>query len=107
MQSTDTRPMGERQVENAITQVSASTIRPGMHVWSFGGEPLGRVTAVDNDELVVKRPWLSDVRVPLQRVLTVGQDSLILTQLREPQSLPSPARTPAGRVSSLLTRKHT
>ena len=107
MQSTDIRPTAERQGKNEITRVSASSIRPGMDVCSFGGEPLGHVKAVEENDLVVKRPWLADARVPLERVLTVGRDSLILTRLSEPRCPPSPTSTstPARRIWSLLTHK--
>jgi hypothetical protein len=106
MQSTDTRLSGERHVESGITRVSASSIRPGMDVSSFGGDLLGRVKAVEANHLVVKRPWLSDARVPLERVLTVGRDSLILTRLRQLGSASPPTSTPAGGIWSLLTRRH-
>jgi hypothetical protein len=106
MQLTDTRPTGEREVESGITRVSASSIRPGMDVSSFGGDPLGRVKAVEKDHVVVMRPWLRDARVPLERVLAVGRDSLILTRLRQLRSTPSPTSRPARRIWSLLTRSH-
>jgi hypothetical protein len=104
MQSTDTRPTGELQ-ETRITRVSSSSIRPGMEVSSFGGDLLGSVRAVEENHLVIQRPWLGDARVPLERVLTVGRESLILTRLRQPPSPRSVSSTPANAMVMRLVRR--
>jgi hypothetical protein len=106
MQLTDTDRKGHSLVRGEITSVSASSMRPGMDVRSFGGEHLGRVKAVDDIELIVERPWLPDARVPLERVLTVARDNLILTRLGPPQAEPTPGGRQPGRLWSRLTMRH-
>ena len=63
-----------------VTPVSESSIGEGMQVYSFDGEHVGRVLHVDAGELVIKRSWGRQRRVPVESVLTVDRRQLILTR---------------------------
>jgi hypothetical protein len=53
-----------------------------MHVYSIAGERVGVVLAVEDNEVVFRRSWGRQMRVPLERVLSVGVQEIVLTQAK-------------------------
>jgi hypothetical protein len=70
---------GDQPAGRRITLVSRSSLRPGMDVYRLHGARLGRVKAVGEAELLIKRDWLGEVRVPLERVLAVVAERVVVT----------------------------
>ena len=70
----------DRDAGPRVTRVSGSSLRPGMEVYRADGEAVGRVTAVGEDDFLLKRRWLGHVQVPLDRVLAVIADRVLLTE---------------------------
>jgi hypothetical protein len=62
--------------------VSAESIRPRMHVYDFDGTHVGQVKEVLDGMLLVGRRWQADVRVPLEQVLAVIDQRVLLTVSR-------------------------
>ena len=63
----------------SMPEVSRESIRPGMDVYDHDGVHLGWVKDVHHAEFLVGRRWHRDVRVPLDQVLAVLDQRVVLT----------------------------
>jgi hypothetical protein len=62
-----------------MISVSRESIRPGMDVYDHDGAHVGWVKDVHDTEFLVGRRWRRDVRVPLDQVLAVLDQRVVLT----------------------------
>jgi hypothetical protein len=79
----------DQQLQRTVTDVSGSSLRPGMEVYGADGTYMGLVSVVGEADFLVKRRWQGDVRIPLEWVLAVMGARVLLTA--------GPARPGPGR----------
>jgi hypothetical protein len=79
----------DQQLQRTVTDVSGSSLRPGMEVYRADGGYMGLVSVVGEADFLVKRRWQGDVRIPLEWVLAVMGARVLLTA--------GPARPGPGR----------
>ena len=63
--------------------MSRESIRPGMQVYDHEGVHVGRVKDVHEAGFLVGRRWRGDLRVPLEQVLAVLDQRVVLTVPRD------------------------
>ena len=73
----------ETSTHQAAVSVSPQNIRSGMQVYDYDGVYVGRVTDVRATSLRVRRHWRADLRVPLDQVLAVLDQHVVLTVPRQ------------------------
>ncbi len=49
-------------------------------MYSFAGDHVGRLLNINAGELVIRRSWRRELRVPVESVLTVDGREVILTR---------------------------